>query len=299
VKTEAVAVTGLVKRYGKSVAVADLTLAIPDGAIWGLLGPNGAGKTTTFRCLLGLVQPNAGEITFWGRSYSYRIFTDVAYVPEQSTLYEWMRGREYLEFTRRAHPSYDSSLARTLLDRFDLDPNKRVRELSKGERTALMVVMAFARHPRLLILDEPTSGLDPIHQRHVLDLVVESAATGATVLFSSHQITHIERAADRVSILKNGRLLLNESVDSLKERQKVIEATFEREVPPLNGVARDPRIARVDRMGKVLRLHVHDRVHEIVHELERMSPTSITVIDCNLEDIFMDAIAVGAPHPSG
>jgi ABC-2 type transport system ATP-binding protein len=292
---DAIAIAHLSKRFGKVCAVDDLTLSVPEGSICGLLGPNGAGKTTTFKCLLGLAKADAGQVSYWGRPFSYHVFTDVAYVPEQSTLYEWMKAQDYLEFTRRAHRSYDPALAQTLLALLDLDARKRVRALSKGQRTALMVVMALARRPRLLILDEPTSGLDPIHQRQVLDLIIEAAAGGATVLFSSHQITQVERAADHVSILKNGRLIVSDSVDALKEQQKVIEAIFEGEVPSINGLTHDPRVRRIEQAGHTLRVYVLHSATSIARDIDAMKPASVSLIDRNLEDIFMDSVTAGSP----
>jgi ABC-2 type transport system ATP-binding protein len=194
--TPTIDIDRLTKRYGSTTAVDDLTLQIPRGSVCGLLGPNGAGKTTTFKCMLGLSRPSLGTVRFDGMPLAPETFERLVYVPEKSMLYEWMTGAEHLEVVRRSYVRYDAARAAELVALFGLDQSKKVRALSKGQRTALMLVLAFCIRPEILVLDEPASGLDPVHQRNVLDLIIDAAAGGATVIFSSHQVTQVERAAD-------------------------------------------------------------------------------------------------------
>ena len=153
---------------------------------------------------------------------------------------------------RRSYKRYDDARARELLALFELDPRLRAAKLSKGMRTAVALVLAFSIRPRVLILDEPSSGLDPVHQRNVLDLMIDAAANGAAVLFSSHQVGQVERAADSVAIMKKGKLIVNSGIDELKTGEKIIEAVFAGPVPDLNGLAEDPR-------------HLADRASRIVN----------------------------------
>jgi ABC-2 type transport system ATP-binding protein len=294
-----IAIRDLTKRYGSADAVSHLTLEIAEGSVCGLLGPNGAGKTTTFKCLLGFARPSAGTIEIEGAPLKPAVFEHLAYVPEKSALFEWMTVAEHLEMNRRSYRSYDAARARELVELFELDPRKRVKALSKGQHTALALVLAFSIRPRLLVLDEPASGLDPIRQRQVLDLIIDAAAGGATVLFSSHQITQVERAADRIAILKEGKLVLDGDVDTLKGSEKVVEAFFEREMPSLNGLSSDVRVRRIERSGRMLRAYVTRESDAIARDVAALGAKSVDVVDLNLEEIFLNAVATGRVSPAG
>jgi ABC-2 type transport system ATP-binding protein len=160
-------------------------------------------------------------------------------------------------------------------------------------------VLAFSTRPSILILDEPTSGLDPIHQRHVLDLMIEAAANGATVLFSSHQVGQVERAADRVVILKSGVIVVDENVDTLKSHEKIVEVIFDDEIPPLNGLSSDKRVRSIECSGRMLRLYVHTDSQGVVRDLGVMSPRSVSINDVNLEDFFVNALSDGRVTKGG
>ena len=286
----AIALRGLTKRYGNVAAVDDVSLAIEEGSICGLLGPNGAGKSTTFKCLLGLARPNAGSVEIDGRPVTPATFEALAYVPEKATLYERLSIGQHLAIYRRAYQRFDDARARELLALFDLEPGKRVGKLSKGMKTAVALVLAFSIRPRILILDEPASGLDPIHQRHVLDLMIEAAANGASVLFSSHQVGQVERAADRVAIMKRGRLVVDRSLDELKSDEKIVEAVFAGPVPPLDGIASDPAVIRIESLGSMLRVVTRTESADIAQRVFALGPKSLRIIDLNLEEIFMNAV---------
>jgi ABC-2 type transport system ATP-binding protein len=294
-----IAIRGLTKRYGSFEAVSDLTLEVEQGSICGLLGPNGSGKSTTFKCLLGLTRPTSGSIEVEGKPVDASTFGNLGFVPERPALFERLTVAQHLELNRRIYPNYDAARANELVDLFKLERNKRARRLSKGQQTALSLVLAFSFRPKILVLDEPASGLDPIFQRAALDLIIDAAAGGATVLFSSHQIGQVERAADRVAILKRGKLVLDGNVDSLKGQEKVVEAIFESTVPETNGLVNDPRVRRVERTGRILRLYVRGDGDEFVRQLERLGPRSVDVLDLNLEDIFLGAVGERDESSSG
>jgi ABC-2 type transport system ATP-binding protein len=294
-----IAIRDLTKRYGSADAVSHLTLEIAEGSVCGLLGPNGAGKTTTFKCLLGFTRPSSGSIEIEGAPLAPAVFEHLAYVPEKSALYEWMTVAEHLEMNRRSYRSYDAARARELVELFELDPRKRVKTISKGQHTALALILAFSIRPRLLVLDEPASGLDPVRQRHVLDLIIDAAAGGATVLFSSHQITQVERAADRIAILKEGKLVLDGDVDTLKGSEKIVEAFFESDLPSLNGLTNDPRVRRIERSGRMLRAYVTRESDAIARDVSALGARSVDVVDLNLEEIFLNAVTSDRVPPAG
>ena len=286
-----ISIEHLSKSYGQFLAVDDVTIDIPSGSVFGLLGPNGAGKTTTFKCLLGLARCTSGDIRFGGKPLTPDLFESIAYVPERSVLYEWMSAAEHLEMQRRTFARYDEARAKELMALFALDPRKRVRAMSKGMRTALAVVMAFATHPETLVLDEPTSGLDPVNQRAVLNLIIESAAQGATIVLSSHQIGQVERAADHIAVLQRGRVILSGAVDDLKADRKIVEGIFPSEAIALDGLRRDTRIERVDQSGRILRLTVTADGTGLAQTLSEMGAQSVRIVDLNLEDIFLNAVS--------
>lgn len=285
-----VSVQGLTKQYGTTLAVDGMSLSVPKGSIFGLLGTNGAGKTTTFKCMLGLARPSAGTITFNGRPLDPEMFERLSYVPERCALYEWMTGAEHLELQRRSFRYYDAKRAAELMNMFALEAKKKVGKYSKGQQTAMALVLAFSIRPEIMVLDEPATGLDPVHQRHVLDLIIGEATGGATIVFSSHQVGQVERAADRVAIMHRGTLRLAGEVEQLKSDVKVIEATFDTDAPSVNGLRSDPRIGYVQRTGKLLRVYVRGSGDEIAKTISDKNPRSLRVLDQNLEDIFLSTV---------
>ena len=289
-----VSIDHLRKCYGTSVAVEDLSIVIPEGTVFGLLGPNGSGKTSTFKCLLGLSHASAGSVRFEGLPPGPERFQHIAYVPEQSALYDWMTVAEHVEMTRRAFRGFSVKRANELLAEFGVSPAKRVRQLSKGMRTATMVSIAFARQADILILDEPTSGLDPINQRSVLNLIINESARGASVVFSSHQIGQVERAAERIAVLNHGRLVLEGSIDDLKADRKIIEGILPSDSTPFDGLASDGRVLRVDRDGRIVRLLTRDGASDLVTRLESAGASGVRIVNLNLEDIFLYAVAPSA-----
>jgi ABC-2 type transport system ATP-binding protein len=284
-------ISNLRKVYGSTTALDGVSLRIPQGTVFGLLGPNGAGKTTAFRCMLGLARSTSGETLYDGKPLAPKTFERVAYVPERSVLYDWMTVAEHLEMNRRAFASFRPERASELLAQFGIDPRKRARALSKGMRTAVMVALAFSRNADTLILDEPTSGLDPINQRHVLSLIVNEAAGGNTIIFSSHQIGQVERAAERIAVIDRGALVLEGSIDDLKADRKIVEGIFPDSAYTLDGIAGDARVARVDRAERIVRLLVLAGSDEIAQRLGAAGAAGVRVLDLNLEDIFLYAVS--------
>ncbi len=207
---DAIRASGLTKRYGSTLALDRLELAVAPGEVYGFLGPNGAGKTTTIRLLLGLHRASAGsaavfEIDAWRDPVAAH--KRLAYVAGEPFLWPQLTGEETLEFLGRMHGSVDVDYRRALVERFRFEPSKKVRALSKGNRQKIQLVAAFATRADLLVLDEPTSGLDPLMEVVFRETVLEAKGRGQTVFLSSHILSEVEALCDRVGILREGRLV--------------------------------------------------------------------------------------------
>ena len=237
-----IAVNHLTKRYGRRVGVDRVDLNVPEGSIFGFLGPNGAGKTTTIRVLLGFLRPSAGGASVFGLDCwkrSSRIKREVGYLAGDLRLYPWMTARNAIRIVGQVRKRDLTEQGRGLSDRFGLDPELRVRQMSRGMRQKLGLVLALAHAPRLLILDEPTAGLDPLMQDELYRCLREAIARGQTVFFSSHRLSEVEHLCDRVAIIRDGRIVADEPLESLRGRaarevklEFVDAAAAERAVPP-------------------------------------------------------------------
>jgi ABC-2 type transport system ATP-binding protein len=231
----AIRIDRLTRTFGAHVAVSDLSLDVPVGAVYGLLGENGAGKTTTIQILLGLLAPSGGRTEVLGLDparLGNEVRRQVGYVPEVPALYDWMTVAEIGWFAAGFHPSCPGGAAgyetryRALADGFQLPAKRKIKQLSKGMRAKVSLAVALAHDPALLILDEPTSGLDTLVRREFLESMVDLAASGRTVFLSSHQIAEVERVASHVALLHKGKLLLAEPLDGLRARTFLVSLTF-------------------------------------------------------------------------
>ena len=243
----AIRTSGLGKRYGATVALAGLDLAVSAGEVYGYLGPNGAGKTTTIRLVLGLQRPSEGDAAIFGIDAwrdPVEAHRRVAFVAGEPMLWPALTGLESLEFLSRLRGGVDEAYRRTLIDRFEFDPRKRVRDYSKGNRQKIQLIAAFAARPDLLVLDEPTSGLDPLMEAAFRDTVAESKTAGQAVFLSSHILSEVEALCDRVGILRDGRLVEEGTLADLRHLSaRVVEATFDGPPPDLvlpDGVTSTP-----------------------------------------------------------
>jgi ABC-2 type transport system ATP-binding protein len=218
----AIHTTGLAKSFGPVKAVQNLNLSVKAHQITAFLGLNGAGKSTTIKMLLGMIRPSNGGGEVLGSSINdprevVWLRRKIAYVSESKQLYDYMTVEQMIRFTRPFYPDWDLDMEKKLLATYELPLNRRIKSLSKGMRTKMALLLAFARRPELLILDEPSEGLDPIGIEQMLESLVTQCSEGTTVFFSSHQISEVERIADNVCMLHRGNLVLDAAMDDLRE----------------------------------------------------------------------------------
>jgi ABC-2 type transport system ATP-binding protein len=281
------------KSYGRVEALKELNLSIRPHSITAFLGLNGAGKSTTIKILLGMMRQSSGDGTILGQRISdpvgsVRIRTKIAYVSENKRLYDYMTVDQMIRFTRAFYPDWRSSEEQKLLRQFKLPGDRKVKSLSKGMRTKLGLLMAFARQPELLILDEPSEGLDPGGIEELLEILVARCSEGTTVFFSSHQIAEVERIADQICILHAGRLVLDSSVDDLRESYRRIELIF-----PSIPAEHDFRIAGIEDVrtrGHQMSVLASRNAEAVVARAHDFHATSIDITPVALRDVFLQKV---------
>lgn len=282
--------------YGKRRGVIDLSFDVMDGEIFGFLGPNGAGKTTTIRHLMGLLQPDSGTTSVFDWDCwreSPQVKARVGFLPGELHFYENMTGHEFLDFFASFRSGQDPRRRETLVRRLDLDLSPTIKHLSKGNRQKLAIVQALMHDAPLLILDEPSSGLDPLLQIDLLKLLQEEQARGKTVFLSSHQLSEVERIADRVAIIRDGHLVMVEKVERLKQlRERRMEVTFHTPVAAdlfshLDGV----RVLDVERGGRHFHLGVRGGLQPLLKELGDLPVDDLEYAPADLESIFLQYYA--------
>ena len=293
----AIVIEHFTRRYGRHVAVDDLSLTVRRGSIFGLLGRNGAGKSTTIKALMNLVRPTAGRMTLLGfdsAADALRIRQRVAYVPEEPAYYGWMTVSEILAFNGAFHASWDAQLADALLQRLDVPRDRRLRELSLGTRAKVGLTMALGARPEVLILDDPTSGLDAVVRQEFLETIIANVQTeGGTVFFSSHLIHEMERIADAVAIVDRGRLVACAPLERLKAETKRVRAVYP-DGPP--GEFAMPGLIRVEREAHQAILTLSDCSPARVQEVRSTGAESVEVIGMSLEEIFIETVKGGSSH---
>ncbi|MGE5198409.1 MAG: ABC transporter ATP-binding protein [Rhodospirillaceae bacterium] len=247
---DAIVLRGLTKTFGSTVAVRDLDLVVPQGALYGVIGPNGAGKTTAIRMILSILLPDRGELSVLGRRSAMDAKDRIGYLPEERGLYKRMRVGQFLAYMARLKGADGADLRsriRAWLERVDLGgvEHKRCEELSKGMQQKVQFAAAVIHRPDLLILDEPFSGLDPVNQRLLRELVGEEHRRGATVLFSTHVMVHAEQLCDHVVMIHRGDKVLDDEIAAIRARYDPRNLLFE----PLDGGADVGPLARIPGVG--------------------------------------------------
>ncbi|MEU1623813.1 ABC transporter ATP-binding protein [Streptomyces sp. NPDC020096] len=285
----AIEVTGLHKSFGRTHALDGLDLTVARGEVHGFLGPNGAGKSTTIRVLLGLLRADRGEARLLGGDPwrdAVRLHSRLAYVPGDVTLWRNLSGGEVIDLLGRLRGGLDEGRKRELLRRFELDPTKKGRTYSKGNRQKVALVAALASDAELLILDEPTSGLDPLMEEVFRECVTEERDRGRTVLLSSHILSEVEALCDRVSIIRGGRTVETGTLAELRHLTRT-SITAELAGPP-DGLAQLPGVHDLDVRGGRVKLQVDtDQLDAVLRQISASGVRSLSCTPPTLEELFL------------
>ena len=291
----------LTKSYGVHRGIINIDLQVPQGEVFGFLGPNGAGKTTTIRTVLDLIRPSSGRAMVFGIESSsdpVAIHRRVGYIPGEFTLYDRLTGGQTLTYFANLRGGVDKAYQKRLIERFEIDPSRRFKELSKGNKQKIGLVIALQHRPELLILDEPTSGLDPLVQQSFYALVREAKTEGRTVFLSSHILSEVERTCDRVAIIREGRLVKVGSVESLRDlAHHQVELRFAGEVPTAV-FERLPGVSDVAAVDHVLRMRVSGAMTPVVQAAARYELLDFVSREPSLEETFLAQYGPqAAPEP--
>jgi ABC-2 type transport system ATP-binding protein len=288
----------LTKSYGQTRALVDLDLEVFPGEVFGFLGPNGAGKSTTIRLMLDLIRPTRGRVVLFGldsRRGSVAIRRRVGYVPGDLRLYDRMTARELFTYFARLRGLSDLGDAPRVVRRLELELDRPIGALSKGNRQKVGLVQAFLHRPDLLVLDEPTAGLDPLVQQGFYELMREATAAGAAVFLSSHVLPEVQHAADRVALIREGRLVLVDTVEALREKAAMrMEVTFA-EPPPPDAFAGLPGVREAERRNSTVRFAVEGDPDALVKALGRFHVRGLESREADLEDVFLGLFAGEEP----
>jgi ABC-2 type transport system ATP-binding protein len=286
--TPTIATSQLTKRYGHTTALDALDLEIADGEVFGYLGPNGAGKSTTIALLLGLIRPTSGEAQIFGmdvRREATAIHQRLAYVPSESNLWPSLTGAETMRFLANVHGSVDAAYRDELVDRFELEVDKKIRAYSHGNRQKVVLIGAFASRADLLLLDEPTTGLDPLMEQVFRTCVRDARDRGQTVFLSSHILSEVEALCDRVAMLRAGRIIETGRLDVLRGLAALrVHAEILGEPPDISTL---DGVSNVVVDGKTIECDVTGSMEPLLRVLTDAGINHITTREPSLEELFV------------
>jgi ABC-2 type transport system ATP-binding protein len=278
----------LTKKFGKVQAVSGLTWNVPRGSIYGLLGPNGAGKSTTLKMLLGIVRPDNGEASVAGldvRRDSTAIRQLTAYIPDQKEIHAEMLVGDFVRIYGSFFPDWSADRAFGQLESWGLPLQQRMKKLSKGMQSKVLLAGAIARKPQLLLLDEPTEGLDPESTEEILSFLAGLAATeDHSIVISSHRLDEIERICDHVGFIESGRLRLSGELDELRASCKTIDVDG---AVPADDIRKWSEVHSASPIGATLRVVTHSEPATVMERLAAFRPRNIAVHDLNLREIYL------------
>lgn len=287
----AIHLTKLTKRYGDSkvAAVDNLSLSIASGEVYGFLGANGAGKSTTIRVLLNFLQPTSGQATLLGKDSvndSVELKTHIGYLAGDIALYQNVTGAQLLAYLGKLHHVRDTSYMNTLNKRFEVELNKPIGKLSKGNKQKIGIVQAFMHNPDILILDEPTTGLDPLMQERFYETVLEAKKRGAATFLSSHNFGEVQRICDRIGIIKHGKLVREGTLSDFAQAQlPVLQVTFAKSVP--EALKKSATVELLDAKGKIATLKPAKDIAALLKDLSAYDIIDLQTAQQELEEEFM------------
>lgn len=288
---QAIVLNELTKHYGKHRGINNLSFSVNQGEFFGFIGPNGAGKSTTIRTLMGLIRPTGGSASIFDldcHSKASVIARDVGYLPSENSYYENMKVRELLQYTADLYGMDCKTKMKELADRLNLDLSRKIADLSLGNKKKVGIVSAIMTSPKLIIMDEPTSGLDPLIQQAFYDILKEENSRGATVFFSSHVLSEVQKLCDRVAILKEGQLIGIQSIKELRESgYKKVSLSAKEAIPRdffnLSGIANYAETADKTSVSFMY----NGNITAIIDKLHLLHLDDVLLEEPSLEEIFM------------
>jgi ABC-2 type transport system ATP-binding protein len=280
----------LTKSYGPHRGVIDIDLEVVEGEAFGFLGPNGAGKTTTIRVLLDHIRPTGGSATVFGIETTadpVAIHRRIGYLPGEFSLYDKLTGGQTIEYFANLRGGVDRTYQQDLIARLDVDPSRKFKEYSKGNKQKIGLVVALQHRPDLLILDEPTSGLDPLVQQTFYEIIREAKGEGRTIFLSSHILSEVEKTADRVAIIRDGRLVKVDRVEALRDlAHHQVELRFVGD-PPMGAFAALPGVSDITAEDNILRMRVSGSITPVVREAANYELVDFVSREPSLEETFL------------
>ncbi|HWH20122.1 MAG TPA: ABC transporter ATP-binding protein [Solirubrobacterales bacterium] len=299
--TAIIQIEKLTKSYGQHRGIIDIDLDVAEGEAFGFLGPNGAGKTTTIRTLLDHIRPTSGRATIFGIETTVDpvgIHRRIGYLPGEFALYDKLTGGQTIEYFANLRGGVDRAYQQNLVERLDVDPKRKFREYSKGNKQKIGLVIALQHQPELLILDEPTSGLDPLVQQSFFEVVREAQSAGRTAFLSSHILSEVERTASRVAIIRDGRIVRTGRVEELRDlAHHQVELRFAGPVPAAEFQAL-PGVSDVVAQDHTLRLRVSGAITPVVQAAARYELLDFVSREPTLEETFLAEYGHGTAGPS-
>ncbi|HDT11162.1 MAG TPA: ABC transporter ATP-binding protein [bacterium] len=289
---EILRIENLYKNFGRKQVLQAFNMTLEEGKVYGLLGKNGEGKTTLIRMIMGIIPGNKGKIFYKGKPVVFNnphYKKEIGYIPEESFFFGWMKINELLAFNSSFYPKWNAEKARKLLERLDLDGNLKIKNLSRGMKLKLGLIVALASEPELLILDDPTSGMDvPTRHDFLKNIIQEILEEGTSILFSSHLVHELEGIIEQLGILHRGKLILDADFEEVKSSAKKVRLSLDRYVPEQFNIK---GILTHRFNGSDCDLAIYPWSEEIKRDLQALNPTRMEIESMTLEEIFIHFVS--------
>lgn len=281
-------IKNLTKSYGKARGIDNINLSVEQGEIFGFIGPNGAGKSTTIRTLLGLIYPSEGSATIFGKSCTEHpeVRKELGYLPSEVFYYDNMRVMDLLKYSASFYKKDCISRIKELAEVMDLDLKKKIEDLSFGNKKKVGIVQGLLHEPKLIILDEPTSGLDPLMQQKFFELIAEENRKGATVFFSSHILSEVQKMCSRVAFIKDGKIIKLEKMSTLQENSYKKISIETKEIIPKD-IFGIKGVSKLESKGKNINFIFKGNINLIMAKMADVDLRNISIEEPDLEEIFM------------
>ncbi|MGG0176998.1 ATP-binding cassette domain-containing protein [Gottfriedia acidiceleris] len=285
----AIEINNLTKTYGNSRGITDISFNIEEGEIFGFIGPNGAGKSTTIRTLLSLIYPTSGSAKIFGKDcvqFAPEIKKEIGYLPSEVFYYDNMKVMDLLKYSASFYKKDCTKRIKELAEVMDLDLTKKIDDLSLGNKKKVGIVQGLLHEPKLIILDEPTSGLDPLMQQRFFDLLEEENKKGATILFSSHILSEVQRLCDRVAIIKEGKIVTVEKISTLQENNyKRFKIDIQNKLDP--NYFNMPGVNNIEIKGKTISFIFKGNINKVLKKIAEIEIENLWIEEPDLEEIFL------------